>query len=535
MPDSDLDGASPLSSRQQPGPACDECRRKKVRCDRQRPKCGLCHASGVECRIAALRPTRGPKTGYLKSLRDRIETLEVELLRSRQGERGLTPMNEVSSNEDITCGFEFDPNDWNFQAMISARTELGATSVELSPFAVSPTLLQYTDDAGNDVNNDVRLSDVVQSGTFIEAQKIFAALHISTAMQADLDQLYFDRLHGCIPILNQRRYLSETQQPDPLYKNTRRVLEALDMRTSSSQETDLEQVQAWLILATHEFMHVSFHRAWSTLGRAFRTIQLREFQDTDAVDMVEEQGDLITTEMKRRTFWMAYCLDRFFSLRNGGHMTFGDQNGTRLPAPEADFQHGRPNCMGFLQDTLAMGDLGPLRSLFVECILVAALSGHVLNHRHFCVGAALNQNASQSCWGQHEQISITSLNRIGIFCASYPPNLQELDPMLIFVNMMWQSAVLYRDGLTRLKLSQCDERETGLAPHLRASAAVAEMIKLMTIISQMNVFKIHPLTQMPLSICTEILDLHPGTGDLFNQKMQDIIGVMHGCRNTVDI
>lgn len=95
-------------------------------------------------------------------------------------------MNEVSSNEDITCGFEFDPNDWNFQAMISARTELGATSVELSPFAVSPTLLQYTDDAGNDVNNDVRLSDVVQSGTFIEAQKIFAALHISTAMQADL-------------------------------------------------------------------------------------------------------------------------------------------------------------------------------------------------------------------------------------------------------------------------------------------------------------------------------------------------------------
>lgn len=285
------------------------------------------------------------------------------------------------------------------------------------------------------------------------------------------------------------------------------------MRTSSSQETDLEQVQAWLILATHEFMHVSFHRAWSTLGRAFRTIQLREFQDTDAVDMVEEQGDLITTEMKRRTFWMAYCLDRFFSLRNGGHMTFGDQvadsykpavfpqirladqapssqNGTRLPAPEADFQHGRPNCMGFLQDTLAMGDLGPLRSLFVECILVAALSGHVLNHRHFCVGAALNQNASQSCWGQHEQISITSLNRIGIFCASYPPNLQELDPMLIFVNMMWQSAVLYRDGLTRLKLSQCDERETGLAPHLRASAAVAEMIKLMTIISQMNVFKV---------------------------------------------
>ncbi|KAI0903560.1 fungal-specific transcription factor domain-containing protein [Ustulina deusta] len=564
MLDSDLDGASPLSSRQKPGAACEECRRKKVRCDRQRPQCGFCHTSGVECHVTALRPARGPKTGYLKGLQERIATLEEELLRSRQGENGPTPMKEVSSNEDTTWDFEFDQNDWNLQAMLSAGTESGTTSVELGPFAVSPTLLQHTDDASNDVCNDVRLPDIVQSGALIEAQDIFSGLHISTAMQADLDQLYFDRLHGCIPILNQRRYLFEAQQPgkstaqlclryavwtlasstsvqyqglrDPLYRNTRRALEALDMRTSSSQETDLEQVQAWLILATHEFMCVNFHRAWSTLGRAFRTIQLREFQDIDALDMVAEQTDLITTEMKRRTFWMAYCLDRFFSLRNGDHMTFGDQNVTRLPAPETDFQHGRPNCMGFLQDALTMGDFGPSRSPFVECILVAALSGRVLSHRHFCVGATLNQNASRSCWERHEQIGATLSSRIELFCGSYPPNLQESDPMLIFVNMMWQSAVLYHDRLTRLKLSQSDVREAGRTEsHLRASAAVAEMVNLMTRISQMNGFKIHPLTQMPLSMCTEILALHPEFGDLLNKRMQDVIGVMHGCRNTVDI
>ncbi|KAI1736437.1 fungal-specific transcription factor domain-containing protein [Xylaria scruposa] len=568
MPDSDPDGASPLPSRQKPGAACEQCRRKKVRCDRQRPQCGFCRASGVECHVTALRPARGPKTGYLKSLQERIASLEEELLRSRQGEHGPTPMdpvNDFSPNGDKTWDFESDQNDWNFQAMLSAGTESCATSVEPGPCTVPPTLLQYTDDIiSDDVGDNVGLPDIIQSGALIEAQDIFAGLHISTAMQADLDQLYFDRLHGCMPILNQRRYLFEAKQPgksaaqlclryavwtlasstsvqyqglrDPLYRNTRRSLEGLDMRTSSSQETDLEQVQAWLILATHEFMCVNFHRAWSTLGRAFRTIQLREFQDTDALDMVAEQTDPIATEMKRRTFWMAYCLDRFFSLRNGDHMTFGDQNLTRLPAPETDFQHGRPNCMGFLQDALTMGDFGPSRSPFVECILVAALSGRVLSHRHFCVGVTKNQDASQSCWERHERIGATLSRRIELFCGSYPPNLQESDPMLIFVNMMWQSAVLYHDRLTMLKLSQSDVRDTDLAEsHLRASAAVAEMISLMTRISQMNGFKIHPLMQMPLSMCTEVLALHPEFGDLLNKRIQHVIGVMHECRNTIDL
>jgi len=95
-------------------------------------------------------------------------------------------MNEVSSNEDTAWDFEFDQNDWNFQAMLSTGTESGATTVELGPFTVSPKLLQHTDDATNDVSNDVRLSNIAQSGALIEAQDIFSGLHISTAMQADL-------------------------------------------------------------------------------------------------------------------------------------------------------------------------------------------------------------------------------------------------------------------------------------------------------------------------------------------------------------
>ena len=58
-------------SRQRPGSACEECRRKKLRCDRKKP-CGGCVDSGVVCHVNAARPERGPKKGHLKVLRSRI-------------------------------------------------------------------------------------------------------------------------------------------------------------------------------------------------------------------------------------------------------------------------------------------------------------------------------------------------------------------------------------------------------------------------------------------------------------------------------
>ena len=61
------------------GLACEECRRRKLRCDRRQPSCGLCETSGVECQITA-RPPRGPQRGYLKILQNRIGKVKLALL-----------------------------------------------------------------------------------------------------------------------------------------------------------------------------------------------------------------------------------------------------------------------------------------------------------------------------------------------------------------------------------------------------------------------------------------------------------------------
>lgn len=58
--------------RQQPGYACEECRRRKARCDRARPTCGLCLESSTVCLVLDRKPQRGPKKGRINAMRSQI-------------------------------------------------------------------------------------------------------------------------------------------------------------------------------------------------------------------------------------------------------------------------------------------------------------------------------------------------------------------------------------------------------------------------------------------------------------------------------
>lgn len=53
-------------------PACEECRRRKLRCDGKKPRCSTCEHAGTECDINTNRVPRGPKKGYLIALQSKI-------------------------------------------------------------------------------------------------------------------------------------------------------------------------------------------------------------------------------------------------------------------------------------------------------------------------------------------------------------------------------------------------------------------------------------------------------------------------------
>lgn len=61
--------------------ACEECQRRKIRCDGQKPQCRTCEDVGLLC-VTSQRGARGPKKGYIKAMKSRLMHLEA-LLESR--------------------------------------------------------------------------------------------------------------------------------------------------------------------------------------------------------------------------------------------------------------------------------------------------------------------------------------------------------------------------------------------------------------------------------------------------------------------
>ncbi|MCJ1364994.1 Glucose-responsive transcription factor [Acarospora aff. strigata] len=94
--------------------ACDECRRKKIRCDATSEsgveQCSNCKRVGSRCQFSRVPMKRGPSKGYIKELADRLNTLEnqlpvrhPDLQQYTQMSQGGTPpraMNEFSPASD---------------------------------------------------------------------------------------------------------------------------------------------------------------------------------------------------------------------------------------------------------------------------------------------------------------------------------------------------------------------------------------------------------------------------------------------------
>ncbi|KAH7102137.1 hypothetical protein BKA62DRAFT_117951 [Auriculariales sp. MPI-PUGE-AT-0066] len=66
------------SKRRRARRACDDCRRKKIRCDQMMAngKCTTCVAYNFECTYIGTAKKRGPPNGYVENLESRLEKLE---------------------------------------------------------------------------------------------------------------------------------------------------------------------------------------------------------------------------------------------------------------------------------------------------------------------------------------------------------------------------------------------------------------------------------------------------------------------------
>ncbi|KAH7157685.1 hypothetical protein B0J13DRAFT_176629 [Dactylonectria estremocensis] len=82
-PQYSIDNSIPPRKRSKVSRACDECRRKKIKCDAQSDTgdnpCSSCARSSIRCLFSRVPQKRGPSKGYIKELADRIHSIENKL------------------------------------------------------------------------------------------------------------------------------------------------------------------------------------------------------------------------------------------------------------------------------------------------------------------------------------------------------------------------------------------------------------------------------------------------------------------------
>ena len=113
-----------------------------------------------------------------------------------------------------------------------------------------------------------------------------------------------------------------------LYTKTRELLEDLDLKAAEDEHRRLEYVQAWILITHYEFVKVNYRRGWLSAGRVFRLVQLLKLYEVDSPsqwNFQDDQANAVDLEERRRTFWVAYCLDRFASVGEGAPTTLSEE------------------------------------------------------------------------------------------------------------------------------------------------------------------------------------------------------------------
>jgi hypothetical protein len=120
----------------------------------------------------------------------------------------------------------------------------------------------------------------------------------------------------------------ETLQDD-FYQRARKYAQLDEMEGTGESTTTIAHCQTWILIATYEFKQMYFPRAWLSAGRAVRLaqmMQLHKLDGTQGEPFAPPPEGWAELEEQRRTFWMAFCLDRYTSILAGWPMTIDEHD-----------------------------------------------------------------------------------------------------------------------------------------------------------------------------------------------------------------
>ncbi|PYI02639.1 hypothetical protein BO78DRAFT_453579, partial [Aspergillus sclerotiicarbonarius CBS 121057] len=164
----------------------------------------------------------------------------------------------------------------------------------------------------------------------------------------------------------------------------------------------------------------------------------------------------------------------------------------------------------------------PLSS-FTELILLATIVGRALTHRQTVSVEQLhplhNPQSLDTFWTRHTYLHDLLTHRIQIL-STYP----HVDPMLMFARIVAQSMVLFLHSVLESITWKTGDHLLGIIEFERVCVLAAhEVVGLVKLQGSLGYFKVHPLTPIPLMMCTEFFSAHGYLDASFEVMLQELV------------
>ncbi|EJT68416.1 C6 transcription factor Prf [Gaeumannomyces tritici R3-111a-1] len=523
--------------------ACMICRKRKLKCDGQKPSCSTCTRLGHSCAYDEIRRKSGPKRGYVKALEERLKQVET-LLKTQDHSPVSASETAPKSATAMGTATRSDPTS------AAARGAFGLVDPSISAASKcrdvdgwqftpdSPQQPAAIDDFGFNSSIGMNMADVGNTFTW---EMIGLGLEEPLPPQETIDELhqtYFEKIHPSLPMIHRYRYLAAmnlapNQRPpvclryamwtlacsvsdkysdlkDLFYQRARKYIEADYVKGFGEQIIRVAHTQTHILLASYELKMMFFPRAWMSTGSAVRLAQMIGLHRLDGASLDVKQclpppRDWTEKEERRRTFWMAFCEDRYASIGTGWPMAIDEKDiMTNLPASDEAFDMSRPEQTLTLTEAMSPSGAAKLNA-FGGIVLMACLFGRNLIHLHRPDEGDNDHDLNGEFWKRHRAMDNILLNTSLCLPQQLKLPLGIEVPNVVYTNMCIHTsticlhqAAIFKADKNRLPPSVSAESK------VRCIAAATEIARIMRMVSHMDLTAMNPFLSFCLYVSSRV-------------------------------
>lgn len=319
--------------------ACIACRRKKIRCSGEKPACKHCLRSRIPCVYKVTTRKAAPRTDYMAMLDKRLKRMEDRVIRIIPKEDQGVVTNTGRSNVKPTIppappkagpgakkrgadqAFDEELDDWaNTKAADPAKKQTATEKGEKEPATIDAdehSLLKEGADQLPPKELQQHLAEVFFDYVYGQSYHL---LHKPSFMRKLAQDQVPPVLMLAVCAMSARFSNHPQVRTDPAFlRGEKWAKPAREISLRRYDQPNITILIVYLILGLHEFGTCQGGRSWMFGGMAQRmayALQLHQDLDHDPKRSTgNEKSELTFTdrEIRRRTMWSCFLLDRFSS------------------------------------------------------------------------------------------------------------------------------------------------------------------------------------------------------------------------------